>query len=152
MLKQVRHDGTLQGRSALAQAISIVQSNGRQREARELLDLMAMDDALGQINESFRVGICGSPGSGKSSLIEALGIHYIHLSDLNKLAVLACDPSFLESGGSLLGDCTRMPGLVAEERCFLRPTPTPTSSTSAVSVVSSAWDTLNLFSCIPPSP
>lgn len=58
-------------------------------------------------NTSIRIGICGSPGSGKSTLIEKLGLFIVEQQKLN-LAVLAIDPSSQRSGGSILGDKTRM--------------------------------------------
>lgn len=141
MLRRAKTD-----RTTLAQCISIVQSRAHGEQARDLLDAIASELDI-YATTSMRLGICGSPGSGKSSLIEAVGSHYLQADQRARLAVLACDPTSVASGGSLMGDCTRMPRLVSEERCFLRPTPTPTLGATS-SVVSSAWDTLTLFSCI----
>jgi len=59
-------------------------------------------------NQAMRIGICGAPGAGKSSLIEKLGMHIIGPEVNKKLAVLAIDPSSSRTGGSILGDKTRM--------------------------------------------
>mmetsp|Transcript_11383 Transcript_11383/g.22264 ORF Transcript_11383/g.22264 Transcript_11383/m.22264 type:complete len:431 (-) Transcript_11383:517-1809(-) len=72
---------------------------------------------------SFRVGICGTPGSGKSSTIECLGTMLVREKGL-RVAVLAVDPSSARSGGSILGDKTRMPELSKEEAAYVRPSPT----------------------------
>lgn len=60
-----------------------------------------------RVNKSIRIGICGAPGAGKSSLIEKLGL-YIAQDQGKKLAVLTVDPSSARTGGSILGDKTRM--------------------------------------------
>ena len=74
-------------------------------------------------SKSFRIGICGSPGSGKSSLIEKLGLYFTR--ELNKkVAILAIDPSSQRTGGSILGDKTRMEQLIYEENAYVRPSPT----------------------------
>ena len=72
-------------------------------------------------NSSLRIGISGPPGTGKSTLIEALGGEL--LSRGHRLAVLAVDPSSQRSGGSIMGDKTRMPTLSADRRAFIRPSP-----------------------------
>jgi LAO/AO transport system kinase len=74
-------------------------------------------------NKGIRIGICGAPGAGKSSLIEKLGLHIVR-QHKQKLAVLAIDPSSERTGGSILGDKTRMDELCLEENAFVRPTPT----------------------------
>lgn len=71
---------------------------------------------------SIRVGITGLPGVGKSSLIEVVGHHAIDLG--HRVAVLAVDPSSSRSGGSILGDKTRMEELARNDRAFVRPSPT----------------------------
>ena len=73
------------------------------------------------ISSTMRIGISGSPGAGKSTLIEALGMELIERE--HKLAVLAVDPSSYRSGGSIMGDKTRMSRLAAEPRAFVRPSP-----------------------------
>lgn len=72
-----------------------------------------------QLPETFRIGITGVPGVGKSTLIEALGLHY--LSEGHRVAVLAVDPSSPVSSGSILGDKTRMQNLSMHPNAFIRP-------------------------------
>eukprot|EP00826_Nyctotherus_ovalis_P064393 TRINITY_DN9444_c0_g3_i9.p1 TRINITY_DN9444_c0_g3~~TRINITY_DN9444_c0_g3_i9.p1 ORF type:complete len:280 (-),score=68.44 TRINITY_DN9444_c0_g3_i9:302-1141(-) len=72
--------------------------------------------------KALRVGLCGSPGAGKSSLIEQLGLHICGKG--HRLAVLAIDPSSRSTGGSILGDKTRMEKLAVEPKAFVRPSPT----------------------------
>jgi LAO/AO transport system kinase len=106
-------------RSVLAKAITLIESS---RPAdRELADQI-VERCLPASGNSIRVGITGVPGAGKSSLIEALGRHLI--TDCGeKVAVLAIDPSSQLSGGSILGDKTRMTFLSASDSAFIRPTP-----------------------------
>lgn len=111
--------GVLQGnRTLLAQAITLVESNApRHREAaREVLS-----SCLPHSGKSLRVGISGVPGAGKSTLIEAFGQARCH--EGHKVAVLAVDPSSSRSGGSVLGDKTRMENLTRERNAFIRPSP-----------------------------
>jgi LAO/AO transport system kinase len=113
-------DGIQQGNPiVLAQAITLVESGlAADRELAELI----LEDCLPATGKSIRVGISGIPGAGKSSVIEALGKHLI--GKLNqKLAVLAVDPSSQLSGGSILGDKTRMPWLSSSDLAFVRPSP-----------------------------
>jgi LAO/AO transport system kinase len=113
-------EGVLAGdRAILARAITLVESSApaHAATAAELLERL-LPDAGG----ALRVGITGSPGVGKSCLIEALGTHLV--SDLGKkVAVLAVDPSSTVTGGSILGDKTRMTHLGRDERAFIRPSP-----------------------------
>ena len=81
--------------------------------------LNALLPASGQ---SFRLGISGVPGVGKSTFIEALGLHLLEQG--HRVAVLAVDPSSSVSGGSILGDKTRMERLSVEPNAFIRPSPT----------------------------
>lgn len=74
-------------------------------------------------SNALRIGICGAPGAGKSSLIEKLGL-YITQEQNKRLAVLAIDPSSQRTGGSILGDKTRMDELSFEEKAYVRPSPT----------------------------
>lgn len=108
-----RHD-----RRALAQAITLVESGLKehQSQARELLAALP---APGQ--PALRIGITGPPGAGKSTFIETLGRHLIDHG--HSVAVLTVDPSSVVSGGSILGDKTRMPTLSANEKAFVRPSP-----------------------------
>ncbi|HYF44651.1 MAG TPA: methylmalonyl Co-A mutase-associated GTPase MeaB, partial [Acidimicrobiales bacterium] len=105
-------------RRALARAITLVESSrpDDRHEAEQLLDAL-----LPGSGEAVRVGITGSPGVGKSTFIERLGKHVV--DDGHQVAVLAVDPSSARSGGSILGDKTRMPELASDERAFIRPSP-----------------------------
>lgn len=113
-------DGILSGdRALLAQAITLIESSrGADRELAEQI----VEDCVSSSAASLRVGITGVPGAGKSSLIETLGRFLIDDLDQN-LAVLAIDPSSQLSGGSILGDKTRMGSLASCERVFIRPSP-----------------------------
>jgi LAO/AO transport system kinase len=90
-------------RAALARAITLVESRraDHQALARDLVQRL-----LPQTGRGIRVGITGSPGVGKSTTIDALGMYIIALG--HKVAVLAVDPSSARTGGSILGDKTRM--------------------------------------------
>jgi LAO/AO transport system kinase len=106
-------------RRALAQAITLLESQNATDVplANNLLDEL-YQNAIG----GLRIGISGPPGVGKSSFIEAFGQHLIQDKKL-KVAVLAIDPSSPISGGSILGDRTRMPLLSANPSAFIRPSP-----------------------------
>ncbi len=112
--------GILRGdRAILARAVTMIESSlASDRELAEQI----VEDCLPHSGNSVRVGITGVPGSGKSSLIETLGTWLIEQQD-QKVAVLAIDPSSQISGGSILGDKTRMAKLAANERAFIRPSP-----------------------------
>ncbi|MFC7783416.1 MULTISPECIES: methylmalonyl Co-A mutase-associated GTPase MeaB [unclassified Rossellomorea] len=113
-------DGVLNGdRSSLAKAITLIESNAEQHYAKgqELLQ-----ELLPYTGKSFRIGITGVPGAGKSTFIEAFG-EMLCESGL-RVAVLAIDPSSSISGGSILGDKTRMEQLSKNRRAFVRPSPT----------------------------
>jgi LAO/AO transport system kinase len=105
-------------RQALSSAITLIESNlaENKKEARELLL-----KCLEQPQNSWRIGITGVPGVGKSTFIEEFG--RIILEKGLKLAVLAIDPSSSISGGSILGDKTRMEWLSIQDNVFIRPTP-----------------------------
>jgi len=105
-------------RRAVSRAITIVESDATKDSELKQQILDAVQDA----KRALRVGISGSPGAGKSSLIEALGL--LLLSKGHKVAVLAVDPTSPISKGSILGDKTRMPGLAKDPRAFIRPSPT----------------------------
>jgi LAO/AO transport system kinase len=106
-------------RRALAQAITLVESS--RSDHREDADAL-LAEVLPHTGESVRVGISGSPGAGKSTFIEALGLHVVEHG--HRVAVLAVDPSSTRSGGSILGDKTRMEQLVRSPAAFIRPSPT----------------------------
>ena len=106
-------------RSALARAITLVESSlDQDRHDAELL----LEQLLPAAGHSIRIGITGIPGAGKSTLIERLGIQA--LDSGHKVAVLTVDPSSEKSGGSILGDKTRMTLLAAKPEAFVRPSPT----------------------------
>ncbi|MEN9700098.1 MAG: hypothetical protein RLZZ301_1296 [Bacteroidota bacterium] len=106
-----------QDRAALSAAITLIESK-RPADRNEATKLLKMCAGLGK--KSWRIGITGVPGVGKSTFIEAFG-NYI-LSAKNKLAILAIDPSSNLTGGSILGDKTRMETLSKLENVFIRPT------------------------------
>lgn len=113
-------DGILQGRrTVLAQAITLIESS--LPSDRELAEVI-LEDCLPHSGNSIRVGITGVPGAGKSSLIEILGMTLIR-EHRQKIAVLAIDPSSQISGGSILGDKTRMNFLATNDSAFIRPSP-----------------------------
>jgi LAO/AO transport system kinase len=105
-------------RRALAQAITLIESTRPDHalRAQELLEAL-----LPATGGAARVGITGSPGVGKSTFIEALGLYLIQQG--RKVAVLAVDPSSPVTGGSILGDKTRMERLMREANAFIRPSP-----------------------------
>lgn len=105
-------------RRTLAKAITLVESTrgDDQREAQTLLDLL-----LPHSGRAVRIGITGVPGVGKSTFIESFGLHLIDIG--KRVAVLAVDPSSAQSGGSILGDKTRMARLSASTEAFIRPSP-----------------------------
>ena len=113
-------DGILRGdRTVLARAVTLIESA---READRELAEQIVEDCLPHCGNSIRVGITGVPGAGKSTLIEALG-GFVIAEQKQKIAVLAIDPSSQISGGSILGDKTRMTTLAASEMAFIRPSP-----------------------------
>jgi LAO/AO transport system kinase len=113
-------DGILRGeRVLLAQAITLIESS---RAADRELAEQIVEACLPHSGYSIRVGITGVPGAGKSSLIETLGTFLIAQYG-HKVAVLAVDPSSQLSGGSILGDKTRMTLLASNEMAFIRPSP-----------------------------
>ena len=113
-------DGVLSGdRAMLARAITLIESQAR-RHRQAAQDLLAK--LLPHSGESIRIGISGAPGVGKSTFIDALGSW---LGERGyKVAVLAVDPSSSVTGGSILGDKTRMERLSHSENAFIRPSPT----------------------------
>jgi LAO/AO transport system kinase len=105
-------------RRTLAKAITLIESSlpSDQAEAQALLQKI-----LPFTGKSFRLGITGVPGVGKSTFIENFGLFLINQG--HKVAVLAIDPSSPRSGGSILGDKTRMEKLSQENLAFIRPSP-----------------------------
>ncbi|MDH3659901.1 MAG: methylmalonyl Co-A mutase-associated GTPase MeaB [Alphaproteobacteria bacterium] len=105
-------------RRALARAITLIESG---RDDHQALAEALIADLLPETGNALTLGISGTPGAGKSTFIEALGRHVIAGGE--KIAVLAVDPSSRRSGGSILGDKTRMQSLAASTSAFVRPSP-----------------------------
>ncbi|HEX2477956.1 MAG TPA: methylmalonyl Co-A mutase-associated GTPase MeaB [Geminicoccaceae bacterium] len=105
-------------RRALARAITLIES--RRADHQEQADRL-LERLLPATGKAVRLGISGTPGAGKSTFIEALGRHVIDLG--RQIAVLAVDPSSRRSGGSILGDKTRMQRLAQAPQAFIRPSP-----------------------------
>ncbi|MDA9592580.1 methylmalonyl Co-A mutase-associated GTPase MeaB [Porticoccaceae bacterium] len=105
-------------RRALAKAITLAEStrDDHRQQTAELLETL-----IPASGNSIRIGISGAPGVGKSTFIEVLGSHLIKLG--HSVAVLAVDPSSAVTGGSILGDKTRMETLAFAEKAFVRPSP-----------------------------
>ena len=105
-------------RAALARAITLIESRreDHQTSSRALMQLLLPDTGKAE-----RVGITGSPGVGKSTTIDALGMFLIERG--HRVAVLAVDPSSARTGGSILGDKTRMARLSVSENAYIRPSP-----------------------------
>ena len=109
-------------RRAVAKTITLLESTRPEHRVRADALLNALLNALlSRSGHAFRLGISGVPGVGKSTFIEALGMHLIGLG--HRVAVLAVDPSSSISGGSILGDKTRMERLAMDERAYIRPSP-----------------------------
>ncbi len=105
-------------RAALARAITLVESKKSEHRARAQELLRELLPATGK---AVRVGITGVPGVGKSTAIDTLGSYLT--AEGHRVAVLAVDPSSKRTGGSILGDKTRMARLAVDERAFVRPSP-----------------------------
>ena len=113
-------DGVLSGdRAVLAQAITLIESH---LPADGALASRLLDGILPHTGNSRRIGITGVPGVGKSTFIDTLGMYLVRERG-ERVAVLSVDPSSPISGGSILGDKTRMERLSVEERAFIRPSP-----------------------------
>lgn len=112
-------DAVISGdRRALARAITLVES-GRSDHRAQAVELVARARAAGR--QALRIGLSGTPGVGKSTFIESFGMRL--LAEGLRVAVLAVDPSSARSGGSILGDKTRMERLSREPAAFIRPSP-----------------------------
>jgi LAO/AO transport system kinase len=117
-IEKLANDLRSGSRAALARAITLVESRraDHQAAARELVQAL-----LPNTGTAVRVGITGSPGVGKSTTIDALGMFLIERG--HKVAVLAVDPSSTRTGGSILGDKPRMGRLGVDDNAFVRPSP-----------------------------
>jgi GTPase len=117
-IKTLAKDLRSGSRAALARAITLIESrrSDHQAAARDLVQALLPDTG-----KAVRVGITGSPGVGKSTTIDALGMFLIERG--HKVAVLAVDPSSARTGGSILGDKTRMARLAASDHAYIRPSP-----------------------------
>jgi LAO/AO transport system kinase len=105
-------------RATLARAITLVESRRAEDQAQAQALLQAL---LPRTGKAMRVGISGVPGAGKSTLIDSLGMNLVEAG--HKVAVLTIDPSSALSGGSILGDKTRMARLSVDRRAYIRPSP-----------------------------
>ncbi|MBV8848993.1 MAG: methylmalonyl Co-A mutase-associated GTPase MeaB [Methylobacteriaceae bacterium] len=105
-------------RATLARAITLIESR---KPAHQQMARVLMQAVLPQTGKAVRVGITGVPGVGKSTLIDTLGTNLTALG--HRVAVLAIDPSSTRTGGSILGDKTRMARLAQDHNAFIRPSP-----------------------------
>lgn len=125
MTKQIDIPAMVQGvrtgdRRMLARAITLVES-GRDDHRAQALELL---QSLGSDRQALRIGLSGTPGVGKSTFIESFGLMLTGMG--KRVAVLAVDPSSTRSGGSILGDKTRMDYLSRDPNAFIRPSPSQT--------------------------
>ena len=118
LLDDILRGSDTQQRRGMAKAITLMEST--RREHRERADAM-LTALLPHTGRAFRLGISGVPGVGKSTFIEALGLYLI--AQGHRVAVLAVDPSSTVSGGSILGDKTRMERLSVHPNAYIRPSP-----------------------------
>jgi LAO/AO transport system kinase len=118
LLDTILNGAPMPQRRAIAKAITLLESTrtDHRAQADELLTAL-----LPHTGKSFRLGVSGVPGVGKSTFIEALGLYLI--DNGHRVAVLTIDPSSTVSGGSILGDKTRMERLSVDERAYIRPSP-----------------------------
>jgi len=118
LLDPLLHGNALVRRRAVAKAITLLESTRADHRTQADALLTAL---LPHTGRALRLGISGVPGVGKSTFIEALGMHLVGLG--LRVAVLAIDPSSTVSGGSILGDKTRMQQLSSQESAYIRPSP-----------------------------
>ena len=109
-------------RLTISRTMTLLESTLPSQRKEGILTLKKLISAHKQtLSSTIRVGLCGPPGAGKSSIISKLGLHICNSGE--KLAVLAIDPSSQKSGGALLGDKTRMDELSVHENAYIRPSP-----------------------------
>ena len=118
LLDPLLHGAPMAQRRAMAKAITLLESTRQDHRTQGDQLLTAL---LPHTGRALRLGISGVPGVGKSTFIEALGLYLVRQG--LKVAVLAIDPSSSVTGGSILGDKTRMEQLCAEEAAYIRPSP-----------------------------
>ena len=118
LLQGIVQGDAMRRRRAIAKAITLLESTRADHRAQgdELLTAL-----LPRTGQALRIGISGVPGVGKSTFIESLGVYLIERG--HRVAVLAVDPSSTVSGGSILGDKTRMERLSTLENAYIRPSP-----------------------------
>ena len=116
-------DDKVKKRVSLSKAITLVETTHpvKRKQAEHLLSKLLKNEE-GSKKSAFRIGLTGPPGAGKSTFIEALGMYLTEEKGLN-VAVLAIDPSSSKTGGSLLGDKTRMEELSKNMKAYIRPSP-----------------------------
>ena len=131
-------------RVQLARAITLVESTREVDRVRalEVLSRLAKDDR----KPARRIGISGAPGVGKSTFVEALGMHLVQELG-HSIAVLAVDPSSPISGGSILGDKARMNALAQHERAYVRPSPSATTLGGVARRTREALDLVEAAGC-----
>lgn len=117
-IKKLAEEVRLGNRTSLSKSITLIESSNSQH--KELAQSL-LQELLPYTGKSIRIGITGVPGAGKSSFIEAFGTMLCEMG--KKVAVLAIDPSSTLSGGSILGDKTRMENLSRHQNAFVRPSP-----------------------------
>ena len=121
----ISNDG-MNSRIALSKAITLVESrcnNSKRQMADKLLARLKKQSSENETKPSFRLGIAGPPGVGKSTVVEALGMYILEKQEKEKLAILCIDPSSHITGGSILGDKTRMSKLSYHPNAYVRPSP-----------------------------
>ena len=106
-------------RAALSRAITLVESTRADHRAKAAA---LLDRLIHETGRAIRIGLSGVPGAGKSTLLDAFGMMLAEKG--HKVAILAVDPSSVRTGGSILGDKTRMQRLATEPNAFIRPSPT----------------------------
>ncbi len=137
-------DGVRAGdRIRLARAITLVEST-READREQALEVLAQ--LAPDRKPARRLGISGAPGVGKSTFVEALGMHLVRDLEL-KIAVLAVDPSSPVTGGSILGDKARMHELAQHERAYVRPSPSAATLGGVARRTREAMDLLEASGC-----